>query len=347
MAEKNQPPRSTAVNVLLLVGVVLGLAALIEFVSCAFGARSGVEIRELTPLYSLQEHPDLGYSLTPNTHHRAAKALADGTACYDVVYHTDEFGRRTVFQRYDAGNPHLLLFGGSVTFGEGLSDEETLQYQLARSMPGHNVYNYAVHGYGPPQALAQLESGEIEAQVASGGGSAIYGLIPSHISRTIGDTRAFWMYGGPYYLLDDRGRLRRRGSFATGRPVTTRLYRWFRELKRRSHFLRWIDLDLPLRLSDDDVRLTARVLAEAGRAYRDRFAGRFYVLFHPTWDLGVEANAHRHRLLCSLLSQSGVELLDEAGAGLGPDEIIRPGCDRHPNGRLNRRLADALAARID
>jgi hypothetical protein len=348
MAESHRISQSTFANIGILVTVVILMIALVEIVSGSLLDRIRPEepTQEITPLYPIQSDVDLGYALTANTSHRAAKALADGTICYDVTYHTDQLGRRTLFQRYAAGNPHVILFGGSVTFGEGLADEDTLQFHLMQRLPNHDIYNYAVHGYGPSHMLAKLESRTLSREIASNQGAAVYVLIPSHISRVIGDSRAFWIHDGPYYHFDARDELIRNGSFVTGRSMTTRTYQWFGDLKARSSFLRLINMDLPISIRIDALGLTARVLIESHNEYSELFDGTFHVLFHPTWNLDVSETANQHRLLRSMLLEAGVSVLDQAEAGLRPDEVILPGCDLHPNGRLNERLASALAREL-
>ncbi len=50
---------------------------------------------------------------------------------YDVSYHFDEYGRRkTSVSSKVAKNKYVIFFGCSVTFGEGLNDEDTIPYLI-------------------------------------------------------------------------------------------------------------------------------------------------------------------------------------------------------------------------
>lgn len=291
----------------------------------------------------IESDPDYGWRLPRSQTLHAVKHTPEGGICYDVTYHTDAFARRTVPQRYDAANRHLILFGCSVTMGEGIDDTATLGAQLAQMIPAVNVYNYGVHGYGPQHMLARLQSGTLASEVESARGIALYVLLPVHVSRAIGDTRAFWVYTSPYYHLGDGDALLRSGSFVSGRPYTTAFYRSLVALKGHSWFLRIFDLNLPLWLEDADVDLTARILKESRAEYRRQFGGELYVVFHPTWALGDPGDRHLMELMRDRLRAAGVPMLDYSRTrGLEDVEKVNPACDQHPNGRLNAELATLL-----
>ena len=55
-----------------------------------------------------------------------------------------------------AGVTRIALFGDSFTFGEDVSDEETFAQQMERLLPGVEVLNFGVHGYGHDQMLLYL-----------------------------------------------------------------------------------------------------------------------------------------------------------------------------------------------
>lgn len=53
--------------------------------------------------------------------------------------------------------PVIAFYGGSETFGAGLSDEETCPGRLQSHLPSFSVINSGVHGYSDDQALALME----------------------------------------------------------------------------------------------------------------------------------------------------------------------------------------------
>ena len=333
-------------NFQLTLRAVAFSMAVAEVLSWVYASRARPDLRlwegDVTAV--VDQVPEYGYVLAGNRTLHAVKHMPDGGVCYDVTYRTDTFGRRPVQQGTDPSRPHMILFGCSVTMGEGLDDPDTLAAKLDEALPGYNIYNYGVHGYGPQHMLARLQSRMLPAEIVSDRGVALYVLLPVHISRAIGDTRAFWIYTSPYYTIDGDDTLVRHGSFDTGRPYTTRLYRSLTWLKAHSWFLSVLDVNLPLRLVDRDAQLTPRILEEARREYRAQFHGELYVVFHPTWARGNPETDHLLELMRTELAAAGVPVLDySTDLGLTDDEVVNHACDLHPNGRLNAELAALLA----
>lgn len=295
-------------------------------------------------LYAVEDDATLGYRLVANREHTSAKTKADGSVCYRATYRTDAFHRRDVGLRQRPGRPHLLLFGCSVTMGEGLNDGDTLPWALADELPDVNVLDYGVHGWGPTQALARLRSAELAHEVPDRRGSAVYVMIPAHVSRTIGDTRTSWLFDSPYYELAADGSVTGGASLRALRPWRTMLQEGFVAVRRHSWLLTALKAEIPLRHRVEDYELTAAVLAAARDAYRRDFDGEFFVAFHPTWDVAVPEGAEARDRLLQALERRGVPVLDHTRAGTSPDDVIDPDCDWHPSGGLNRAFAAQLAS---
>jgi len=100
------------------------------------------------------------------------KSAISKTACsrakgdeilFNVLYTTDEKGRRITADNQSTADTLILLFGCSYTYGEGLNDDETFAWQLSELLgPKFQVYNYGFHGYGSHQMLALLESDRLD-----------------------------------------------------------------------------------------------------------------------------------------------------------------------------------------
>lgn len=65
-------------------------------------------------------------------------------------------GAREVAPTKPPGTIRVAIFGDSFTFGEGVSDDETFAHQLELLLPGVEVLNFGVHGYGHDQQLLYL-----------------------------------------------------------------------------------------------------------------------------------------------------------------------------------------------
>lgn len=90
-----------------------------------------------------------------------SKSDADdfGELVYEVTYTIDKRFRRVnrVFSGPFSGIG-INVFGGSFAYGEGLDEDETLPFFLARQFAGAEVKNLAFHGAGVPRALLLLDT---------------------------------------------------------------------------------------------------------------------------------------------------------------------------------------------
>jgi hypothetical protein len=329
-------------GILALASVLVGVAVA-EMLTRAAGLGERRSIHEaLTPLYEFSPDEEFGYVAAPYMEHRAHKGIAGGPTCYDVVYSTDRFGRRVTGEAAPEQEGHLLLFGGSVTFGEGLGGDDLLQVKLAAEFSDLSIHNYALPGFGPSHALARVRSGSLSQDIPSERGSALYFLIPAHVDRVIGTTRTPWVYDSPYFVADGRGGVLRKGSLRSARPWRTALHERFVRVRHASSLLQHLNAHLPLRISDDAMNLVVDVLAALRTGYRAQFRGDLWVVLHPLWS---PEGLHGVRVLDGLrsrLAERGVSVLDYADYREAPEDRLGE-CDPHPSGILNERLARWIA----
>ena len=330
------------INLLLVFFVIITLVFSIEMISFIVLKSS----KNFSPetisndCNGLEQNKDRGYVFKKNYVCNHIMSLDNGSIIFNVNLTTDPQGRRIVYSKYSKNKPHLLFFGCSITFGYGLEDNETLPYMISKSLPGYNIYNYAVSGYGPQHMLALLENGHLSKEVESKNGIAIYVFITSHVDRAIGSSFCDWIYTSPYYFLDGNGKLQRDGSFITGRGIITSVYILFSTLKSKSSFLRLINLNLPPRFSKKDVLLTYEIIARSKSLYEEQFNGTFYVLIHP-YHLDTPQNKKVLNILTNLFEKNNITALDYSS--MIPDlEGYRIPIDGHPNVELNRLVSDRL-----
>lgn len=222
----------------------------------------------------------LGYQPVPNTQVNASRQKA-GQTLYDVVYTIDAYGRRvTPVDQPEVVKYHVLFFGGSYTFGEGVNDNQTMPAYVSRLAPEYRAYNYGAGGYGPQQMLARLQSDDFTAEIDEPQGLLIYTFIVEHINRAIGSMGITSQRGEvmPYYFTTSTGELVRNGTLASGRPLQSFVYSGL----GKSQTLRFFNIDFPLNYSDDNLKTTARIIDESRRIYQAKFnSDRFYVLIYP------------------------------------------------------------------
>ena len=239
------------------------------------------------------DHPILGYAPRKGVAVDVEKVHREGLV-YRARYSIDADGlRRSPVA--PASAPAVLFFGGSVTFGEGLDDQEAMPYRVgARLGDSRRVYNFGFHGYGPHQMLAALEHHLVESVVRGPVGTVVYQAIPAHLARAAG--RAPWDRRGPWYRLDEQGRVRYEGRF-DDRLGSSLLPTLERSLVHRRAFGHERGVD------PSDVALVAGIVARAREECARRFPGSTFAVL-----LWGKPDDPAHRGLASELTRRGIEV---------------------------------------
>jgi hypothetical protein len=201
---------STAVTLLMLeLGVRLMLDAKAEtslpyaFVSESTQRELRWIKRQLTQVdsfrYSFDEpDPLLGWRVKPNVSLRSVKSNS-----YDVAVTSNTAGLRNIASdliENASGLPRIGIFGCSLTFGEGVNDEETYSAGLQRMLPNTQVLNFGVHGYGTDQMLLKLEGQGQTFELDY----VVLAFAWFHMERNMND---FHFFSKPRYRLTPDGQL--------------------------------------------------------------------------------------------------------------------------------------------
>ncbi len=135
--------------------------------------------------------PRLGWRLRPNLRREGAQTNAAGMRANLEFPLEPAEGRR-----------RLVLVGDSYTFGSGVHNQETFAQQLAdRHLPGWDVLNLAVPGYGTDQQVLAFE--HVGARYRPD--VVVLGFFVRDYERNL---LAFRGYQKPRFRLDGRGELR-------------------------------------------------------------------------------------------------------------------------------------------
>jgi hypothetical protein len=286
------------------------------------------------------DHQVLGYCPVPGRESRAIK-YHGSKLVYDVRYRIDSRGLRvSPPAREPTACGRVLFFGGSVTFGEGVKDDQAMPYLTGVKTGGsYSVDNFGFHGYGPHQMLAALERGVVDELIKGPVRYVIYQGIPAHVARSAG--RARWDRHGPKFVLDDRGQPVYAGAFDDGlsRPV-----RWLRKQLDKSAFYRWSGT-LQREAAPDEIELYIAIVIAGRDAVAEKFpAAEFHVLLwgnpgEKTYD-AIRAGLERGGVNVHPVS----EILPGYSRNPSPYEISP--YDRHPNPRAHEQIADYVSTRI-
>ena len=273
----------------------------------------------------------------PNGHYRSSsRRKKDGSVIYDVFYTTDQFGRRlTPAASPEVRSRHLIFFGCSFTYGEGVQDNETIPAQAALGLTSHQPYNYGFHGHGTSHMLRKMQSQTLRHEVSEQEGVLVYLFVDFHVQRVIGSMRvaSSWAKDHPYYDLNAHDRVAYEGSFAQGRPFLQRIYKQL----SRNPLLAVFGIDFPPVIADRHIHLTARIIGEARDLYKEQFPrGEFYVVVFPS-------SLYADNLIREL-KDTDIKILDYSKLFDRHDpKYILAAEDHHPNALAYELVARRLA----
>lgn len=171
----------------------------------------------LSPGY-YQNDDLLGYRPAPNFKANAKK-MHGKKLVYDVKYTIESNGLRKS-PPFNGGEnaPCILFFGGSVTFGEGVNDNEAMPYRVGIKTGGkYRIYNFGFHGYGPHQMLSAIEHGLVKKIAQCSPKFIIYQAILAHPARSAG--LASWDQHGPQYEIGETGEVSFTGNFDDNKVI--------------------------------------------------------------------------------------------------------------------------------
>lgn len=297
--------------------------------------------------------PGIGYRPRPGGRASSIRSV-DGRLAYSVVYSVDGDGLRVMPPPGpEAPRACILMFGDSLTWGEGVEDDQTTAYRLAVLSHGRVVArNFAFTGYSAHQMLWQVESGDVAAKARCDPRLpvlAIYQTLPNNVARVAG-LRGWDDYGPRYRLIEDR--LFYAGGFDAGLSILDdRLYlpgRLAAVLSRSVVFSRIWGRDRPTDRFDLR-RFCVVVRAAADRLHRIYPRLAFVTIVWPDFNDPEELRARKVADMVAGLRAQGVHGLTidalRPGFDTAPLPFLIAG-DGHPNALMHDMLARALLARI-
>jgi hypothetical protein len=301
------------------------------------------------PVYTEPYHArgEFMWKPVPGAASRSSR-LFRGDTLFNVVYTIGADGLRMSPPPSGAG-PHraVLFFGCSFMYGEGLSDQETLPYQVGLLTGGTwRTLNFAYHGYGPHHMLLLLEQGRVGQLVnADTVRQVIYGMIPEHVRRVAG--RVWWGQHAPRYVLDAQGTPRLHGRFVDGVRPPGPLMALLGTQLGKSALYRLVSNTIAM-FHRADMRFFTAVVTRSRDLVRREFPqARFHVLLWPDHG-GLAGQVLEYRIEQALAGQ-GIPV--HAVRRILPDfedSIFRYYIphDGHPSAEAHAQLARYVVATI-
>lgn len=281
---------------------------------------------------------NMGHKLVENNR-VLERRTADDKLIYEYTATIDSFGRRvTPLPTHKKQDGFVAFFGASFTFGLGVDDDETLPYFAGAQLTEFKVYNYGVSAYGTQHLLALMDDRDLRKEIDAEYGVGVYVFISDHVRRAAYTLGRVASHRSPYYVLDEEGRVVRKGNFHHTHPVLFRLYR---DVLSHSNLIKLLRVDLPP-IDDDDIQRVCRLVGQARHRFTEHFnKSEFYVIFHPS-HYGEPAQYAGKLRAC--LERSGILYLDYSNEPWG-EELNIP-YDQHPSALGHRRFADLIAPQL-
>ena len=273
--------------------------------------------------------PILGWGpAQPGVFHHTKVEAKTGRVVFDVDYTIDAHLHRQVISA--AEPPTIVFAGGSDTFGEGLSDADTLPQQFADATGRRfHVVNLAYPGYGPQQFLRGLETGLFD-DVVSQPRLFVIQVTPWQLVRT--SCLEDQVGRAPRYELEN-GQPTLHGTCEEGWPFV------FRALSQVSSIYRSFISRAMQGANPERIDLFVAILARAGDITRSKYGAQTLIVYEPNGAY-LRPAGYTDAQLMQRLRDAGLAVVD---GGLDPAafpgenlEIVGEG---HPSAVANRAWA--------
>jgi len=276
------------------------------------------------------------------------RADRGGRTIYDVLAKTDGAGRRQTPCAPRGEDARIAaFFGCSMTFGQGVADEETIPSRFCAHKPGWTSHNYGVYAYGPQQMWLQICRQEVLREFSERKGVVIYSFIQNHLQRLVGasSVHSEWIESLPWLEVND-GRIVHRGFFSD-RPHFQSLIVRSLARTRLAGLMAGRLPGLPGLESrqKSGLDLLVTLVAECVKSAREQAPGlEFCCVLLP------ECSEPWREVLSRRLSEAGVRVLDYetlfAGLGEPMEEVFFDDTRRKNWGHFKARGCDLIARQL-
>ncbi len=202
--------RGTAIQEAQASGVMVRDAAAARKIFAAQGRTVAPDA--ITTAMVNQKDPILGYRPVKRAAQVMAVKKSRSGIIYSVIYDLNSDGFRVTPQHPQADEA-VVFMGCSLTFGEGLNDEDTYPYKVGELLGDkYQVFNFGVSGYGTHHVVAMIENGYLDEIAKKYKKMHVFYLtIPAHALRNAG--KSSWDQDGPDYEMTPNGDVVYKGSF--------------------------------------------------------------------------------------------------------------------------------------
>jgi len=226
--------------------------------------------------------PLMGWKLKPNV--KGQGEIIRGNHKISFCYTTDAKGRRVTPQNLDVQKTKVcLFFPCSLTFGEGVNDNETFPFFFAQLNPSCKVYNYGIPGGSPQYMYLMVHFPGFFEDLENLPALLIYLFIPHQINRLIGTFNLIGTWGKNFPCIElENESLIYRGTFREVYPIRYWFSKTLHSSKLIGNSLNAFNIDYPKSFSKKDYELLIKILLETTKKLRTYFPEvKMIFVFNP------------------------------------------------------------------
>lgn len=236
--------------------------------------------------------------------------------------------------------PTIVFFGCSFTFGDGVTDAETMPQVFADLLGRQQrVLNLGFTGYGPQQFLREMETGLFDKVIGPQPALFVFLTAAWHAERVA--CKSYWTAHAPVYALEN-DQLAFKGDCNQGLSL------WLREWLENTALYRVTIEPYRHRLSHEDVDLYVRIVLAAVKLAKDKYGVPTVIPYLRVDNDYLKGTGFDDDAIIKRLQEGGAYVLD---ASLSKEEaegaIISMKGDGHPTPFAHRVRASLLKDYIE
>jgi hypothetical protein len=254
-----------------------------------------------------------------------------------LTFSTDSLSRRIVPHSDTSKgmrDKYALFLGCSYTYGDGVSDNETMPYFFEQNAQHYLAHNYGFLGYSPLQSLALFQHRSIRNEIKQKNGLAIYTYINDQIDRVIPASRWIELMEGRFPNLIHQT-MTTNGIFQKKHHVLYDFVHW----GSQTNIARYFKIGYPKSRNDSHYQLVIDVLKKTKEEYQRQFKNdNFYVIIFPGSPLEPSMK--------TMFDQSGIKYFDYSKL-LDLGKHFLPFDSSHPKGEAYKLVMDRFYSDIE
>ena len=275
----------------------------------------------------------MGYKAKPNWHLQ----WQPSKGWKSISFSTDSLSRRIVPTNESSKifrDKFALFLGCSYTYGDGVSDEETMPYFFEQKAQNYVAQNYGFMGYSPLQSLALLQHRNLRKEIKEKQGFAVYTYINDQIDRVIPASRWIELMKGRFPNLMHQSMITD-GIFLKKHHVLYDFIHWAGNTNTAQYFR----IGYPKTHNDTHYQLVVNVLKKTKEEYKHQFGNdNFYVIIFPGSSLEPSMK--------TMFDRSAIKYFDYSKL-LNLEKNYLPFDSAHPKGEVYKLVMDKFYSDLE